>query len=68
MQTLPPLLFAGLRFSLAGTVLLGFIAVPPRSARRTRRKLIGAAIVGLLLIVGGNGFVVLAERTDPVGL
>ena len=67
VQTLPPLFSAGLRFCLAGLVLLGFIAVR-RGLRVGREQLIGAAIVGLLLIVGGNGFVVLAERTVPSGL
>ena len=67
VQTLPPLFSAGLRFSFAGLVLLGFIAVR-RGLRVGREQLIGAAIVGLLLIVGGNGFVVLAERTVPSGL
>ena len=67
VQTLPPLFSAGVRFSLAGLVLLGFIAVR-RGARADREQLAAAATVGLLLIVGGNGFVVLAERTVPSGL
>ena len=67
VQTLPPLFSAGLRFSLAGLILLGFIAVR-RGLRLDRRQLAAAATVGLLLIVGGNGFVVLAERTVPSGL
>ncbi len=67
VQTLPPLLSAGLRFCLAGLVLLGVIAAR-RGLRVGREQLIGAAIVGLLLLVGGNGFVVLAERTVPSGL
>ena len=67
MQTLPPLLSAGLRFSIAGLALLGFVAVR-RGLRIQRDQLAAAATVGLLLIVGGNGFVVLAERTVPSGL
>jgi drug/metabolite transporter (DMT)-like permease len=67
VQTLPPLFSAGLRFCVAGLVLLGVIAVR-RGLRVGREQLIGAAIVGLLLLVGGNGFVVLAERTVPSGL
>jgi drug/metabolite transporter (DMT)-like permease len=67
VQTLPPLLSAGLRFCLAGLVLLAFIAAR-RGLRVAREQLLGAAIVGLLLLVGGNGFVVLAERTVPSGL
>jgi drug/metabolite transporter (DMT)-like permease len=67
VQTLPPLFSAGLRFCVAGVILLGVIAVR-RGLRVGREQLLGAAIVGLLLLVGGNGFVVLAERTVPSGL
>ncbi|HEV2250745.1 MAG TPA: EamA family transporter [Candidatus Limnocylindria bacterium] len=67
VQTLPPLFSAGIRFCIAGLVLLGFIAAR-RGLRVERAQLIGAAVVGLLLLVGGNGFVVLAERTVPSGL
>jgi len=67
VQTLPPLLSAGIRFCVAGLVLLGIVAAR-RGLRVGREQLIGAAIVGLLLLVGGNGFVVLAERTVPSGL
>jgi len=67
VQTLPPLFSAGLRFCVAGLVLLAFIAVR-RGLRARREQLIGAVVVGLLLLVGGNGFVVLAERTVPSGL
>ncbi len=67
VQTLPPLLSAGLRFCLAGLVLLVFVAAR-RGLRVGRDQVIAAATVGLLLIFGGNGFVVLAERTVPSGL
>src|SRR2546423_2577014 len=67
VQTLPPLFSAGVRFSVAGIVLLAFVAAR-RGLRVGREQLVGAAIVGLLLLVGGNGFVVLAERTVPSGL
>ena len=67
VQTLPPLFSAGLRFCVAGLVLLGFIAIR-RGLRVAREQLVAAATVGLLLIVGGNGFVVLAERTVPSGM
>jgi drug/metabolite transporter (DMT)-like permease len=67
VQTLPPLFSAGVRFLLAGLVLLAFIAAR-RGLRVERAQLVGASIVGLLLLVGGNGFVVLAERTVPSGL
>ena len=67
VQTLPPLFSAGVRFCIAGLVLLAWIALR-RGVRVGREQLLGASIVGLLLLVGGNGFVVLAERTVPSGL
>jgi drug/metabolite transporter (DMT)-like permease len=70
VQTLPPFLAAGLRFLVAG-VLVGvwLVARPGREdARIDRAQLGGAALVGMLLLAGGNGLVVLAERTVPSGL
>ncbi|HKY52149.1 MAG TPA: EamA family transporter [Candidatus Limnocylindria bacterium] len=70
VQTLPPLLSAGLRHLLAGALLAGWLLL--RRGRRTlrvdRAELAGAALVGALLLAGGNGLVVLAERTVPSGL
>ncbi|MDQ3399993.1 MAG: EamA family transporter, partial [Chloroflexota bacterium] len=48
-------------------VLLAWVAAR-RGVHVRRKELNGALIVGLLLLVGGNGFVVLAERTVPSGL
>ena len=67
VQTLPPLSSAGLRFLVAGLLLLAWVGAR-RGLRVGRAQLRGAAIVGLLLLVGGNGFVMLAERTVPSGL
>jgi drug/metabolite transporter (DMT)-like permease len=70
VETIPPLLGAGLRFLVAGTLLYAWVAWRrPREARRiTRRQLVGAAVVGLLLMFGGNGFVTIAEQEVPSGL
>ncbi|HEX4743641.1 MAG TPA: EamA family transporter [Candidatus Limnocylindria bacterium] len=67
VQTLPPLSSAGLRFCVAGLVLLAWVGAR-RGLRVGREQLVGASVVGLLLLVGGNGFVSLAERTVPSGL
>jgi drug/metabolite transporter (DMT)-like permease len=69
VQTMPPLLTAGVRFLSAGVILATFIALRDRSQLRvTRRQLAGASLVGLLLLAGANGLVNLGERTVPSGL
>lgn len=69
VQTMPPLLTAGVRFLLAGLILAAFIAVRDAGGLRvTRRQLAGASLVGILLLAGGNGLVSLGERTVPSGL
>ena len=69
-ETLPPLMAAGLRFVVAGGALYAWAIrrgdhVNDRPARVHWRS---AAIIGALLIAGGNGGVVLAERTVPSGI
>jgi drug/metabolite transporter (DMT)-like permease len=67
VETLPPLLFAGTRFLTAGAVLYGFArwrgAASPAPGSWPRTLIIGG-----LLLLGGNGAVVLAERSVPSGL
>jgi len=69
-ETLPPLLAAGIRFVIAGGALyLWAIRRGDRTGDRPRAaQWKAAAIVGALLLVGGNGGVVWAERTVPSGI
>src|SRR5688572_27693923 len=59
VETLPPLLSAGARFGAAGLVLglVLLIRRGPRRLRVNRRQLASAALVGVLLLAGGNGLV-----------
>jgi drug/metabolite transporter (DMT)-like permease len=64
---LPPFLFAGLRFLVAGLILLALARalgdpLPRRSDWRT------LTIVGVLLLAGGNAFVVWAEQYVGSGI
>ncbi|GAA1226491.1 drug/metabolite exporter YedA [Kitasatospora nipponensis] len=70
VESMPALLSGAVRFLLAGALLLGVLAWRQGSAalRVTRRQLGSAALVGVLLLVGGNGLVVLAEGEIPSGL
>ena len=68
VQTLPPLLYSGVRFALAGVILAGWLALRRVDLRVSRGELGGAAAVGILMLAGGNGLVSLAERTVPSGV
>src|SRR3982750_1877668 len=67
VETVPPLLGAGVRFLLAGALMLGLLAVSGRAIRPTRRQLRGAALVGVLL-PGANAVVSIAEVDVPSNL
>lgn len=69
VETVPPLLGAGLRFLLAGTLMLGFLAARSgfERIRPTRGQLLGSLVMGLLL-PGANAVVTIAEVDVPSGL
>lgn len=62
-----PFLMAGTRFTIAGTLLMAVLLVRGASLP-TAKEWGGAAIVGILLLTGGNGGVVYAEQTVGSGL
>jgi drug/metabolite transporter (DMT)-like permease len=67
IQTMPPLLMAGARFLVAGTLVFGWLLL--RGAERP--KLVhwrAALILGALLLFAGNGGVTWAEQYIPSGL
>jgi drug/metabolite transporter (DMT)-like permease len=66
-EQLPPWLFSGTRVCLAGILLLGFLAARGQTLHLTRRDLGVLVAGGLLLFVGGNGVLTLAQRTLPSG-
>jgi drug/metabolite transporter (DMT)-like permease len=71
-QTLPALLAASARFLIAGALMLAFTIgrgdVDVDGDRPGSRQWLAAAIIGTALLLGGNGGVVWAERTEPSGL
>ena len=70
VEDIPPLLGAGVRFVIAGAIMYGWLVWrrPPSARATTRGQLLGAAIVGVLLMFGGNGLVTVAEQEVPSGL
>ncbi len=78
VETLPPFIAAGGRFLLAGSILGVFLLAQDRW-RRSRGAPASitaprwvewrtALIVGTLLLLGGNGMVMVAEQTIPSGI
>jgi drug/metabolite transporter (DMT)-like permease len=66
VETVPPLLGAGVRFSVAGAVMVAVLSAR-RPVRLTRAQLLSALLVGLLL-PGANAVVSVAEQEVPSGL
>ena len=64
----PPALFAGIRFLIAGTLLLGIARLLGRRLPVRRRDWVTNAVVGFLLLFCGNGLVVWAEQFTPSGV
>lgn len=70
VETMPPLLSAGVRFAVAGAVFLAVLRLRGGAGRLriTRAQAGAAALVGTLLCFGGNGLVTVAEEDVPSGL
>lgn len=70
VETIPPFLGAGVRFVIAGIILAAYLQARGRLAGATlgREQVVACAIVGALLLLGGNGLVMTAEQTVPSGL
>jgi drug/metabolite transporter (DMT)-like permease len=62
VQELPPLLFAGVRFLIAGALLTGLVRLTGGRLPVRARDYGVLAIVGLFLLLGGNAVVVWAEQ------
>src|SRR5579863_1770596 len=68
VQTIPPALMCGLRFSVAGAVMLAVCAATGRKVFYSPKQLALVAIVGLLLLMGGNLTLSFAELSVSSGL
>lgn len=68
IETLPTFLMAGSRFLIAGSILCVWARLSPDYEKPTFAHWRTSFIVGTLLLLGGNGCVVLAEHYIPSSL
>src|ERR1700726_3948778 len=68
VQSIPPALMCGVRFSVAGVVMLAVCAATGRRIWYSAKQIALAAVVGILLLMGGNLTLSWAELTVPSGL
>jgi len=68
VQTIPPALMCAVRFSIAGVVMLAVCALTGHKVLYSPRQIALAAVVGVLLLMGGNLTLSYAELTVSSGL
>jgi drug/metabolite transporter (DMT)-like permease len=68
IETLPPLLMAGIRFIIAGSILYGWLLIRGTARRASWEQWRAAAVLGTLFFLGGNGGVSWAEQRVPSGI
>ena len=67
VETLPPFFHAGIRFLVSGIILLVWRRMAGDPVP-TKSKWRSTAIVGVTLLLGGNGLVAWAEQRVPSGI
>ena len=68
IQTLPPFLMASARFLAAGSLLYGWSRFVNGAAAPSLANWRATAVVGVLLLLGGNGLLVWSELRIPSGV
>jgi drug/metabolite transporter (DMT)-like permease len=68
VQSIPPALMCGVRFTIAGVVMLAVCALMGRKVLYSPRQIALACVVGVLLLMGGNLTLSYAELSVPTGL
>lgn len=67
VETFPPFLMASMRFAVAGVLIFGFLRLRG-GAWPTARQWKDQSIIGIFLLVGGNGVVSWSEQRTPSGI
>src|SRR6266699_987198 len=68
VQHIPPALMCATRFTIAGVIMLGYCLLRRQKILYNWRQLLQLAIVGNLLLMGGNLTLAYSEQYIPSGL
>lgn len=68
VEQIPPALMCAVRFLIAGTLMLAYLGLRGRRILYSPKQLWHMAVVGVLLLMGGNLTLSYAERVVPSGL
>jgi drug/metabolite transporter (DMT)-like permease len=68
VETIPPMLLTGIRYVVAGTILFAISRLRGDVLPTDRRLLFNVALVGTLMVAGGNFSVIWAEQWVPSGI
>jgi drug/metabolite transporter (DMT)-like permease len=68
VEHVPPILLAGVRFSISGGLLIAFCAATGRTIALGRERLLKLALIGFLLLGVSNAMLAWAELYVPTGL
>ncbi len=68
LETIPPLLLTGTRFTVAGLIMLAVARLRGETIPTDRRTLLNLALVGFCMVAVGNLAVVWAEQWVPSGM
>jgi len=68
VENIPPGVMCAARFLIAGSVMLAYCALAGRQIRFSAQQLGHLAVVGILLLMGGNLTLSYAEQIVPTGL
>jgi drug/metabolite transporter (DMT)-like permease len=68
VEQIPPPLMCGVRFTIAGLIMLAYCLLRGQTIRYSAREYLHLAVVGLLLLLGGNCTLAFSERHISSGL
>lgn len=68
VEHIPPALMCATRFTIAGVIMLAYCLFSGKNIRYSAKELVQFAIVGILLLVGGNLTLSYSELYIPSGL